>query len=501
MKIAQTIVGMMGICAMLTVATLVLLEYQDRNISELAGLQTKGQADLGALVAARQDCDGMKVRALSWTLTRRAAQRGLYTEAKKSCLNRLDLIAKVEPAAAPLLAALTQFAQLMEDVQSNMTDENRNSATATFQQQADPLSRKIDQDFDRLQKTVAAATDLATQNQVSGSRMALYAVSAACVLALALGAATLALIRRRVVTPLVHARHTAGRLALGDLSVGIVSNHNDEMGDLLHSLEQMRCAWVDALSSVRQTTAHIQTASANIVEGSTALSERTDQAARNLQGTAASMEQINTTVSGSAQNATRASQVAQATASAAIEGRQVMLQAIQSMANIEQGSRRIAEITALIDGIAFQTNLLALNAAVEAARAGEQGRGFAVVAAEVRTLAQRSSVAAREIKSIVSDSSAQVESGSRMVSDAGSSMDSVVNQIEHLSTLMAEIASTTVEQRAGVGFVNTSVAQLDQMTQHNASLVADSSQAASSLQEQVEALDRVVSVFRLPQPA
>jgi methyl-accepting chemotaxis protein len=213
------------------------------------------------------------------------------------------------------------------------------------------------------------------------------------------------------------------------------------------------------------------------------------------------MEQINTTVTGSAQNATKASQVARTTAGAASKGREVMLQAVQSMANIEKGSRRISEITALIDGIAFQTNLLALNAAVEAARAGDQGRGFAVVAGEVRTLAQRSSAAAREIKSIVSDSGAQIESGSNMVGEAGSAMDSVVREIEHLSTLMSEIASTTVEQTAGVGVVNTAVVQLDQMTQLNASLVADSSQAASSLQQQVQALDRVVSVFRLPQPA
>jgi methyl-accepting chemotaxis protein-3 (ribose and galactose sensor receptor) len=501
MKIAHLIVSIVVTSVVLTICAIGLMGYQDRKISELGALQAKGQADLGALIAARQDCDNMTVRALSWTLTRRAAQRGLYTKAKESCLGRMAQYANMDPTADTLLAELKQFAQLMEDVQSNMTDENRNSATATFQQQADPLSRKIDQDFSRLQQTLAEKTDLATQNQIIGSRMALYAVSAACVLALTLGTASLALIKRRVVTPLVHARQTAGRLAQGDLSLSIVSKHKDEMGDLLLSLEQMRCAWVDALSSIRQTTSHIQHASANIVQGSTALSKRTDQAARSLQETAASMEQINTTVTGSAQNATQASQVARTTAVAASKGREVMLQAVQSMANIEKGSRRISEITALIDGIAFQTNLLALNAAVEAARAGDQGRGFAVVAGEVRTLAQRSSAAAREIKSIVSDSGAQIESGSNMVGEAGSAMDSVVRQIEHLSTLMSEIASTTVEQTAGVGVVNTAVVQLDQMTQLNASLVADSSQASSSLQQQVEALDRVVSVFRLPQPA
>ena len=498
MNIARIIARIMGVSAALTVAALGVLAHQDRKIRDLAELQETGRVAFSVLVETRQSCDALKVRALAWTLTRRAAQKGHYNEAKKACLGQLEAYARQEPAAQALLTDLTQFAALMEDVQANMTDENRNSATATFQRQADPLGRQIDEAFNRLQQSVTVATAIATQNQVAGSRRALYVVSATCMLALLLGVATLALIKRRVVKPLVHARETASHLARGDLTTAITSQHQDEMGDLLQSLEHMRCAWVNALSSVQLTTGHIQEASANIVEGSLALSERTDQAAKNLREATASMKEINSTVADSAQNATRASEVAQATANTALSGRRVMLQAVESMASIERGSHRIAEITALIDGIAFQTNLLALNAAVEAARAGEQGRGFAVVAAEVRSLAHRSSVAAREIKSIVSDSTAQVDSGSRLVADAGTTMDSIVNQIENLSALMSDIASTTVEQKAGVGLINSSVAQLDQMTRHNSGLVANSSQAASSLQQQVEVLDRVVSVFRLP---
>jgi methyl-accepting chemotaxis protein len=501
MKIAQILVGVMSFSAAVTIAALVLLKYQDRKIGELAELQATGQTNLSALVGARQACDRLKVRALSWTLTRRAAQRGHYNDAKKACLSQLETYATKDPAAKALVAELTLYAQLMEDVQSNMTEENRNSATAVFQQQADPLAGKIEDGFERLQQAVTTATELATTNLVVGSRTALYAVSTACLLALALGVVTLMVIKRRVIKPLMHARLTASCLAKGDLTTVIASPHRDEMGELLRSLEMMRCAWVAALGNVRLTTGQIQDASADIVEGSAALSERSEQAAKNLQETAASMGQINSAVAGSSESVSRASEVAHAATSAALKGREVMLQAVQSMVNIKAGSRRIAEITALIDGIAFQTNLLALNAAVEAARAGEQGRGFAVVAAEVRALAQRSSSAAREIKAIVTESTAHVESGSHMVTDAGSTMGSIVSQVEHLSQLMSGIAATTVEQRAGFGRINSSLTQLDQMTQHNAGLLKHSSQAAGSLRQQVQDLDRVVSVFRLAQPA
>jgi methyl-accepting chemotaxis protein len=434
-------------------------------------------------------------------LTRRSAQRGQYNEAKQSCLSQIEVYAQQEPAAKVLQAQLLQFAQLMEDIQSNMTEENRNTATATFQQQADPLAKKIDEGFNNLQLGVLSSAITASQNLERGSRMALYGMSAAGLIALTLGVVTLAVIKRRVIKPLVRARHMANGLAQGDLETAIVPNHRDEMGDLLLSLEQMRCAWVEALGNVRLTTSRIQTASSDIAQGSGTLSQRTVQAAQNLREAAAVMEQINTTAVSGAQNATQANEVVQTTSLSAKQGANVMHQAVQSMVNIEASSRRIAEITTLIDGIAFQTNLLALNAAVEAARAGAQGRGFAVVAAEVRTLAQRSSVAACEIKKIVTESAEQVKTGSRMVTSAGTTMEDISHQVSHLSQLMGDITASSVQQRTSVGLINNAVAQLDHMTQNNATLVAVSGEAVSSLEQQVEVLDRVVSVFVLPQLA
>jgi methyl-accepting chemotaxis protein len=167
------------------------------------------------------------------------------------------------------------------------------------------------------------------------------------------------------------------------------------------------------------------------------------------------------------------------------------------MDEISQASRRIAEIIAVIDGIAFQTNILALNAAVEAARAGEQGRGFAVVAGEVRNLAQRSAQAAREIKALIDDSAQKVESGAELVGVAGATMKEIVDRVRRVSDLIGTIHAATSEQSAGIGQVNQAVAQLDQMTQKNAALVEHSASAANSLKEQAERLTQTVAVFRL----
>ena len=167
------------------------------------------------------------------------------------------------------------------------------------------------------------------------------------------------------------------------------------------------------------------------------------------------------------------------------------------MEEINVSARKIADIIGVIDGIAFQTNILALNAAVEAARAGEQGRGFAVVASEVRSLAGRSAEAAKEIKSLINASVDKVDSGTRLVAHAGETMTEIVDSVQQVSKIIGEISAAANEQRAGIGEVNTAVAQLDQMTQQNAALVEESAAAASSLQEQAQRLAQAVSVFRL----
>jgi methyl-accepting chemotaxis protein len=180
-----------------------------------------------------------------------------------------------------------------------------------------------------------------------------------------------------------------------------------------------------------------------------------------------------------------------------VQGGNAVAQVVETMGGIEASSRRIADITTVIDGIAFQTNILALNAAVEAARAGEQGRGFAVVATEVRGLAQRSANAAKEIKVLINQSVETVEAGSRLVGDAGKHMESIVNQVRNVSELIQEISSASVEQTAGIEQMNNAVSQLDQVTQQNAALVEEAAAAAASLKSQAHSLVDAVAVFKL----
>ncbi len=209
------------------------------------------------------------------------------------------------------------------------------------------------------------------------------------------------------------------------------------------------------------------------------------------------MEQLGTTVSLNADFAKRASQLSQGASTVAVKGGDVVSQVVDTMKGINDSSKRIVDIIGVIDGIAFQTNILALNAAVEAARAGDQGRGFAVVANEVRGLAHRSADAAKEIKSLISASVERVEQGAALVDEAGATMRGVVDAIQKVSNIMAEIHAASVEQRTGVAQAGEAVSLMDQTTQRNAAPVEESAMASESLKAQAQQLVQAVAVFKL----
>jgi len=288
----------------------------------------------------------------------------------------------------------------------------------------------------------------------------------------------------------------AGRVAQGDLSP-VPDAQLAPAGSVLASLASMQSSLAQVVGRVREASDAIATGSVQIAHGSADLSARTEQQAASLQQTAASMDQMNASVTSNADAARRATQMAGNASGAASKGGEVVSEVVDTMDDIAQSSRRIADIITVIDGIAFQTNILALNAAVEAARAGEQGRGFAVVAGEVRTLAQRSAEAAREIKSLISDSVEKVDAGSRLVRTAGATMEDIVSQVRSVSSLITEISQASIEQASGIGQVSQAVAHLDDATQHNAALVEQSAAAAEGLKDQSAQLAEVVRVFKL----
>jgi methyl-accepting chemotaxis protein len=252
-----------------------------------------------------------------------------------------------------------------------------------------------------------------------------------------------------------------------------------------------------AMTDVRTAADAIEGASADIASGSHDLSQRTESQASSLQQTAASMEELTGTVSHSADTAVQATRLSADAAQAATQGGAMVDTLVATMAGISQSSRRIADINAVIDGIAFQTNILALNAAVEAARAGEQGRGFAVVAAEVRTLAQRSAQAAREIKVLISESVTQVEVGTQQAGTAGARMAEIVQGAQRVHRLIGELSGAAVQQTQGIGQVGVALTQLDSATQQNAALVEQSAAAAESLRQQATRLNAVVQRFSM----
>jgi methyl-accepting chemotaxis protein-1 (serine sensor receptor) len=283
----------------------------------------------------------------------------------------------------------------------------------------------------------------------------------------------------------------------GDLSHQIKPKSNDEMGQLLAGLENMRQSLVQTVTVVRQGSASIAVSSAEIASGNMDLSSRTENQAASLEETASSMEELTSTVQQNADNARQANTLALKASDVASKGGQVVGDVVHTMSSIKESSRKIVDIIGVIDGIAFQTNILALNAAVEAARAGEQGRGFAVVATEVRNLAQRSAGAAKEIKELINDSVEKVDVGSRLVDDAGRTMDDIVVSIKGVADIMAEITAASAEQSDGISQVNLAITNMDEATQQNAALVEQAAAAAGSMEEQANNLNQAVSIFKL----
>jgi len=302
---------------------------------------------------------------------------------------------------------------------------------------------------------------------------------------------------RSITGPLNEALTVAHAVAEGDLRVKVNVQGNNELGQLMQALAAMRDHLARVVQQVMSGAESVATASAQIAQGDNDLSGRTEEQASALQETSASMEELGSTVQQNADNAHQANQLAQNASTVAIKGGEVVGQVVHTMKDINDSSKRIADIISVIDGIAFQTNILALNAAVEAARAGEQGRGFAVVASEVRSLAGRSAEAAKEIKQLIDASVARVAQGTLLVDQAGSTMTEVVSAIRRVTDIVGEISSSSSEQATGVSQVVEAVAQMDQTTQQNAALVEEIAAAADSLRGQAQQLVQTVSVFKI----
>ncbi|RAM62802.1 methyl-accepting chemotaxis protein [Herbaspirillum rubrisubalbicans] len=304
---------------------------------------------------------------------------------------------------------------------------------------------------------------------------------------------------RLIAGPLSQAAQVATRVAQGDLSGIIEVELKGETGQLLSSLQHMRQGLSHIVRQVRQSARVMRGSAGDIADGALDLAMRSEQQASSLQQTAAAMEQLSSTVQQSAEHARQASALAESAARGAVDGGAAVSQVVEAMNVLQGAAGRIVDIISVIDAIAFQTNILALNAAVEAARAGSEGRSFAVVASEVRVLAQRSADAAHEIKRLIGASVQSIEEGCQRAQVAGQTMQEVVSKVDRVSQVIAEMASVSVQQSAGVVQIAQAVSAMDQVTQHNAVLVQQSAAAAEAMRLATERMSKLVGAFRLDQ--
>ncbi|MCA7935566.1 methyl-accepting chemotaxis protein [Burkholderia cepacia] len=397
-------------------------------------------------------------------------------------------IARIESSYGPVALRIVGLAQAGK----------KEEATADIDDNCRPLLAQLVRATDAY-ATYTHERELAIAQQFADRyAMERNLLAGICLIAVAVAACGGLWLTRKITVPIGSAVDVARTVANGDLGSRIHVSGNDETRDLLEALRTMNERLIGIVGRVRDSSNSIAHAVSEIASGNLDLSQRTEEQAASLQETAATMEEFTSTVRLNAENAQQASALAANASDVAHRGSSVVGRVVDTMTEIGQSSSKIADITGIIEGIAFQTNILALNAAVEAARAGEQGRGFAVVASEVRSLAQRSSTAAKEIKELITASVQTIRDGSALAGEAGKTMSDVTQAVARVTDIMGEIAAASAEQSRGIDQVNLTITQMDETTQQNAALVEQAAAASKSLEAQGRELSETVAAFRMP---
>ena len=492
------IIGAMGFIALdRTRGTLeVLFSQRVQTLTDMSDLRTA----LGDLRRAEKDIiinfnNTVEVAALreSWGKTLAALRKSL-AEVRQVQAGDAAFVAAIDKSLDEIKQYEAGIVPIFDQIERAQID---GAGGGAYADRLKTHMEATDQLFSRLATSAREQMQEARQGVDSLAATMSGLIGVALVLALAVLIPLTYLSVRSITRSLAQARDLAERIAGGDLSRDTQALNHDEVGQLVTAMGRMQQSLRGLVRQVQDAAGNISTASSEIATGNHDLSQRTEQTAANLEEAASSMEMLTSTVQQSAQASRQASDFASSAAEVAARGGAVVSQVVSTMDQITTSSRKIADITGVIDSIAFQTNILALNAAVEAARAGEQGRGFAVVASEVRSLAQRSAGAAKEIKELIGSSVERVEDGSRFVSQAGQTMTEIVGSVRRVSGIIHEITASAAEQSDNIGHISQSVTQLDQMTQQNAALVEQSTAASESLREQALQLTRAVSQFKL----
>jgi methyl-accepting chemotaxis protein-1 (serine sensor receptor) len=492
-----------------------LRDSNDRFSDYISGANARGDAVVGVQTAVDRRAIAARNLVLVTKPEDLAVEKSAVTQAHEDVANRLrklnEMIANandVTSQARELVAEINRVESLYGPVALAIVDLALNgkhdAAITKMNDECRPLLAALV----KATKAYAEYTD-SRESQLVQEAAEHYAsqrnVLITICLAAALAAALAGVLITRSLTRALGAEPAAlgevtQRVAGGDLSP-VPGANNAPAGSVLASMGEMQASLVRLIGQVRASADSIATGSSQIASGNVDLSSRTEQQAASLQETAASMEELTSTVKQNAENAQQASSLSANASEVAGRGNEVVSQVVNTMGEISTSSAKIAEITGIIEGIAFQTNILALNAAVEAARAGEQGRGFAVVASEVRNLAQRSSSAAKEIKDLINASVQKIQNGSSLANEAGTTMSEVTQAVARVTDIMGEIAAASTEQSRGIEQVSQAITQMDEVTQQNAALVEEAAAASKSLEDQGRQLNHAISFFRLDSQA
>ena len=399
----------------------------------------------------------------------------------------IAIVDKIKQQADTLMGLLVLRLENINQADNAVREMNKISAARIlFGNEIKQYSARFDALIDTIELEAKA----------NNSRFNTLAISAG-IIALALAVCMRLWLKRALFRRLDETVKTFQSMSTGKLDEAIPTGAANEIGLMFIELEKLR-QWVTmTVSAIRSGVSRINASAQEIVSGNNNLSSRTEEQASSLQQTAASMEELKITVRQNADNAHTARQLAESASGSARNGGEVMVSLNTIMSRIIESSRQIGDINSVIDSIANQTNILALNAAVEAARAGEQGRGFAVVAGEVRHLAKRSADAAKEIRSLINTCVADMHSGSQEVELAGTAMQQIIQSVSQVTDIMAEIASASDEQSAGINQIAQAVNELDLVTQQNAEMVEQAATAAISMEDHAEQLGNLVAHIRL----
>ena len=434
-------------------------------------------------------------RAVALTTAQKAAQRTLEALAKfdgaplypgQDPMLKKDLSAAGQALSAVLARAAAAITKDDAETYSTVNFKEITPTGATFSALLEKFEKQGDEQLTTMMASREQEYSLVTVLVVVGLTVALLMVVGVHFM-----------LRRIVLAPLTRAVALLDQVSRGDLTAIIGVDGDNEIARLLTAIRRMQQSLAQTVASVRRGAEVIDVGAHELASGNLELSSRTESQASSLEETAAAIEELTSTVRHNSDNAQHARGLVEGASTTAVQGGAVMQEVVATMNDINASSRKIVDITSVIDSIAFQTNILALNAAVEAARAGEQGRGFAVVASEVRNLAQRSASAAKEIKALIDQSVNNIHLGTTLVEKAGVTMETLVGNVHQVKQIVGEIAVASREQSEGIDQVNQAIVQMDQVTQQNAALVEEAAAATQSLQDQAAELTAAVSIFKI----